>query len=162
MQVIKDSSVIEDSWLRFEPEDNEAPLPQGDVIVPLSYWLARQEELAAREGSVSVCINGDDELTDIAPFIDQFELIAIEFPVFRDGRGYSLARALRQRYEFQGDIRAVGDVLRDQLYFMQRCGISSYQLKKGKDPQEALKGFADFSIRYQGAVDTPETIYRRR
>ncbi len=162
LQVIKDKQVIEDNWTRFEPGDDDAALPEGDIIVPLAYWQARREELLGREGKVAVCINGDDELSDIESELDGFELIAIEFPVFRDGRGYSMARALRQRHNFQGDIRAVGEVLRDQLYFMQRVGISSYQLKDGKDPQDALKGFTEFSVRYQGAVDNGEAIYSRR
>ncbi len=162
LQVIKDNQVVEDNWTRFETDDTEAALPEGDVIVPLAYWKARRDELMATGNRIAVCINGDDELDDIVPELDKLELLAIEFPVFRDGRGYSMARALRQRHNFQGDIRAVGEVLRDQLYFMQRVGISSYQLKDGKDPQDALKGFTEFSVRYQGAVDNNEAIYGRR
>lgn len=162
MQVIKGHEITTDSWTRLEAGDLDNALPDGDLIVPLSFWRSAREQLLEREGRVAICLNGEDEIDEIKDDLSNFELIAIEFPVFRDGRGYSLARALRQRYGYEGDIRAVGDVLRDQLFFMQRCGITSYVIKEGKDWQDALRGFSDFSVRYQGATDGIDPIYRQR
>lgn len=162
MQVIKRNEVVNDGWTRIEQDAVDEGLPDADLIVPLAYWQSHREELLQRGSKVAVCINGDDELAEIEADLGEFELIAVEFPLFKDGRAYSLARALRQRYGYEGDIRAVGDVLRDQLYFMQRCGISSFQLKEGKDAEDALKGLSDFSVKYQSAVDGAQPIYRQR
>ncbi len=79
-----------------------------------------------------------------------------------DGRGYSLARLLRDRYAYSGEIRAVGDVFRDAMYYMHRCGVNAFELKPGQDPADALRAFADFSFGYQGAADDPTPVFRRR
>ena len=94
--------------------------------------------------------------------LDQFELVALEFPKFTDGRSYSHARRLRDRFGYRGEIRAVGEVLRDQLFFMQRCGIDSYQVREDKDAEDALKGLSDFSVKYQTAADGAPPVYKLR
>ncbi|MEK6293743.1 MAG: DUF934 domain-containing protein, partial [Paraburkholderia tropica] len=93
---------------------------------------------------------------------DKIALIAIDFPVFRDGRGYSIARLLRERYGYKGEIRAIGDVLRDQLRFYERCGFDAYALRADKDIHDALKAFTEFTVQYQGAFDEPSPLFRRR
>lgn len=96
----------------------------------------------------------------MARHLDDFpELIALDFPAFKDGRCYSHARLLRERYDYQGELRAVGDVLRDQLFFMKRCGIDSFQLRSDKDMEDALNAFNDFSVKYQTAADGAPPIY---
>ncbi len=164
MRVIKDNKVIDDSWRLLqatEIEDKET-LPEGDVIVPFGYWQAHRAELLARQGRIGVCINGDDETEEVAKDVSHFDLIAVEFPVFKDGRGYSHARILRDHHGYMGDIRAVGDVLRDQLFFMQRCGITSFHLREDKDIEDAMKGLSEFSVKYQSAADGAEPIYKQR
>jgi uncharacterized protein (DUF934 family) len=86
----------------------------------------------------------------------------VDFPVFRDGRGYSIGRLVRERYGYKGEIRAIGDVLRDQLTFMFRCGFDAYAVRADKDLHDALKAFDEFTVQYQGAVDNPSPLFRRR
>ena len=86
----------------------------------------------------------------------------MNFPKFADGRGYSIARLLRERYAYRGEIRAIGDVLQDQLFFMKRCGIDAYAVRADKDIEAALTGLRDFSEAYQAAVDQPQPLFRRR
>jgi len=167
LQVIKDKQIVEDSWQRLiEVDDDQAlpvgDLPEGDIIVPFKYWQAHQQALQERAGKLAVCLDGDDETEEVAKQSAQFELIALNFPAFTDGRSYSHARLLRERYGYQGELRAVGDVLRDQLFFMQRCGIDSYQLREDKDIEDALNAFDEFSVKYQTAADGAEPIYKYR
>ena len=93
---------------------------------------------------------------------DSFSIIALDFPIFKDGRSYSHARLLRERYNYKGELRAVGDVLQDQLFFMERCGIDSFQIRDDKDIEQALNGLKGFSVRYQAAADDTIPISERR
>jgi uncharacterized protein (DUF934 family) len=159
MRVIKNRAIVEDGWQRL-PDD--APLEDGDIIVSWPRWQAQGEDLAAHRGRIGVAVNGDDEIDEVAMQLDTFELIAIEFPKFADGRGYSIARLLRERYGYRGELRAVGDVLRDQLFYMARCGIDSFQLRADKDAEDALQAFDEFSTPYQSAADEHAPVYRLR
>lgn len=161
-KLIKDGRIVDDEWIRVtasEPED--APLPDGRVIVPLARWQAQRDALLAR-GDVAVCLAPGEEPELIANDLEHFELVAIEFPVFKDGRGYSYARELRRRYGFRGEVRAVGDVLQDQLFYMWRCGFNAFEVRADRDIEEALNGLKVFSITYQGDVHDPNPIFRRR
>ena len=153
LRVIKDNRIIEDPWQRLEsPEPGQ----------PYGYWLENRDALLSREGRLGVCIDGDVNTEDVAGDLAHFDLIALNFPVFKDGRSYSHARLLRERYHYQGELRAVGDVLRDQLFFMKRCGIDSFQLRADKDMEDALNAFNDFTVKYQTATDGVPPIYRLR
>ena len=162
MRVIKDNNVIDDGWTWLSSIDAESVLPAGHIIVPLKYWRENHESLSARKGEIAVCLNGDDSPHDIVEHLQEFPLIALEFPAFKDGRCYSHARLLRDRYQYQGDLRAVGDVLRDQLFYMKRCGVSSFAVREDKDIEDALNGLKDFSISYQTAADGNLPIEKRR
>lgn len=162
LRVIKAGRVVEDGWQRIADPDTRQALPGGDLIIPLDYWRANRERLARHNGKIGVCLNGDDSLEDCADILDRFELVALEFPRFTDGRSYSHARLLRERFGYRGELRAVGEVLRDQLFFMQRCGIDSFQVQEGKDAQDALQGLQGFSVTYQGAADDAPPVYRLR
>lgn len=162
MRVIKNGRVLEDNWQRIAEPDPGQPLPEGDLIVPLDYWRNNRELLSQRNGRIAVCLNGDDSLDDFSASLEQFELVALEFPKFTDGRSYSHARLLRDRFGYRGEIRALGEVLRDQLFFMQRCGIDSYQVREDKDAEDALKGLSDFSVKYQTAADGAPPVYKLR
>ncbi|HEY6240935.1 MAG TPA: DUF934 domain-containing protein, partial [Burkholderiales bacterium] len=91
-----------------------------------------------------------------------FPLIAVNFPKFGDGRGYSIARLLRERYGFRGELRAIGDVLHDHLFFMEQCGFDAFALREDQDAQEALSVFGTFSDAYQTSVQRPVPLFRRR
>ena len=160
MKVIKDKRVVEDDWRIVSAEELEQGLPPGDVLLPADFWLKRREELASRAGQAAVYLQPADEVEPLQPYLDDLPLIALSFPQFKDGRAYSQARLLRDRYGYRGEIRAVGDVLRDQLYFMRRCGIDSFQVREDKDAAAALEGLDDFSLSYQAAADGVLPLYR--
>lgn len=162
MRVIKDNQILEDSWTRVDTVTADQPIPDGDVILPFKYWQQNQDKLANHRGKLAVCLNGEDKIEDIATHIGKFNLIALDFPAFKDGRCYSHARLLRDRYGFKGDLRAVGDVLRDQLFYMKRCGFNSFFIRKDKDIEDALKAFNDFTVKYQTAADGALPVYRLR
>ncbi len=159
MQIIKNRTIVEDSWQLLGMDD---PLTEGDIIVPFERWQAAREQLLAHNGSVGVKISAGQDLSEVVESLTHFEIIALAFDKFSDGRGYSYAHLLRQRYHYTGEIRAVGDVLHDQLAYMARCGINSFMLCDGEDLQEALRAFDDFSIHYQTATDGAEPICRQR
>jgi len=162
VQIIKDQKIVDDSWQRITEIAADESLPTGDVIIPFAFWLEHKESLSNREGMLGVCIDGDVDIEEVAKDIEHFDLIALDFPAFVDGRSYSHARLLRDRYNFEGELRAVGDVLRDQLFFMQRCGINSFQLREDKDMQDALNAFTELSVKYQTAADGVEPVYKYR
>ncbi|UCD69096.1 MAG: DUF934 domain-containing protein [Betaproteobacteria bacterium] len=156
MALIKDRKIICDTWRVLEADE---PIPEvGDVIVPLSVWGEQSQELSERDGLTGVSLDPADDPADIGAMPT---LIAVHFPVFTDGRGYSTARLLRQRYGFAGELRATGDILRDQLYELARCGFDSFLLREDQDPAEALRAFDDFSDAYQAAADRGPLFERR-
>jgi len=162
VRVIKDNQIIEDNWSRLDTVEAGQVLPDGDIIVPFSYWKQNRDALKGRAGNLAVCLNGDDRVDELAADLGQFSLVALDFPAFKDGRCYSHARLMRDRYGFKGDLRAVGDVLRDQLFYLKRCGFSSFFIRHDKDINDALKAFNDFSVRYQTAADGALPVYRLR
>lgn len=138
----------------------------GKVVVPLTLWKARQTELAARaaKNEVGVWLESYELLEDLlgsVADINSLPVIAIHFPRFVDGRGFSLATLLRTRHGYKNELRAIGDVLRDQLYFMKRCGFDAYALRGDKSAEDALASFRDFTEPYQGAVDNALPVWRR-
>jgi len=158
MRVIKNREVIDDGWRLLESD--AAPPATGDVIVSLEQWNRHHAELSSRQGRTGVMLRSSELPEDVA-VLDQVPLIAIDFPKWADGRGYSHARTLRERLGYAGELRAVGDVLRDQLFYMARCGIDSFALKPGKDIHAAVTAFDDFSVTYQPAADDPRPLFRR-
>lgn len=160
MRIIKERKLVDDAFLHVA---DGAELPAGgDVIVSLDRYRELRPLLQSRGTKVGVRLRSDQEAKLVADLLPELAVIAIEFPGFKDGRGYSTARILRERYNFRGEIRAVGDVLRDQLFYMERCGFDAFELKAGKDIEGALQAFGEFSVTYQGATDDPRPLFRRR
>ena len=165
MALIKDRKLAQSNWQRLEASADSAPLSvpaTGEVIVPLAIWRAQRDALLAREGRLGVWLTGDDDPEDIAADLEHFELIAVYFASFTDGRGYSTARLLRERYGWRGELRAIGDVQRDQLFYLARCGFDAFDLREGESVDIALAAFSDFSEAYQASVDRPLPLFRRR
>jgi len=163
--IIKDRNVVTDPWQRLELNaDGSLPaLPAaGDVIVPLALWGEQREPLAARPGRLGIWLDSHQEPAAIAEDLKLFGVVAVNFPKFGDGRGYSIARLLRERYGWRGELRAVGDIFRDQIFFLSSCGFNAFALREGEDPQEALVAFGDFSDAYQSSVERPLPLFRRR
>ncbi|MEP5232030.1 DUF934 domain-containing protein [Alcanivorax sp.] len=159
-KVIIDGAIVDNQWQRLEGEALEAELPSGKIIVPLAYWQAHRDALLNR-GDVAVWLAPGEEPKDLDDDLGALPLIAIHFPAFKDGRGYSYARELRTRYGFKGEVRATGDVLRDQLFYMTRCGFNAFEVREDRSIEEALEGLNDFSVTYQGDVNEPRPLYRR-
>jgi uncharacterized protein (DUF934 family) len=158
MEIIKDRRIVTDGWRHVA--DDEAVPETGDVIVSLARWRSEGPALRARaEGRVGVRVRPDE---DVDATLATLPLVALEFPKFTDGRGYTKARLLRERYGFSGELRAVGYVLRDQIFYMARCGIDAFELAKGKSLEQALGAFDEMSVTYQGAADDPRPLWRRR
>ena len=123
---------------------------------------ARVSVLAARPSRLGICLDSHEEPAAIAEDLKLFGVVAVNFPKFTDGRGYSTARVLRERYGWKGELRAVGDVFRDQLFQLASCGFNAFALRAGEDPQDALAAFRDFSDTYQATVEQPLPLFRRR
>ena len=166
-QLIKHGTAALDTWKTLEIAEGETPesvaLPTGDVIFPFAVWQARKTEIISCHKRIGLLIQPDERVEDIAADLDYFIVIAVNFPKFVDGRGYSTASLLRQRYKYQGELRAVGDVLHDQLFYMQRVGFDSYALKDGKNVAVAIEaGFSPFSDAYQASTTQPQPHFLRR
>jgi uncharacterized protein (DUF934 family) len=163
--LIKKRRIVADSWRLFElGADCTLPevLAAGDVIVPLAVWQARREALLARADRIGVWLDSSEGPETIAGDLEYFAVIAMKFPEFADGRGYSTARLLRDRYRFAGELRAFGDVLRDQLPFLEQCGFDAFALRDDQDAEQALRAFDDFSEAYQASATQPVPLFRRR
>lgn len=132
------------------------------VLVALSLWKLRRDDLLAHRGPVGVLLEPADDPAEIGDDAGHLALIAVNFPQFTDGRGYSTARLLRERYGYRGELRAVGDVQRDQLYYLARCGFNAFALRDDQDAEAALSAFGEFSDAYQAAVEPQPPLFRRR
>lgn len=159
MQIIKDRTIVTDTWLHL---DDETPAPStGDVTVTLDRLRRDAESLFARSGAVGVRLRSDQLAGEVSDLVDRVSLICVEFPKFTDGRGYTTGRLLRDRHSYERELRATGHVLQDQLFYMARCGYNSFALAPGKSLERALDGFQDFSVTYQAAADSRQPIFRR-
>lgn len=158
MQIIRNRKIVDDDFVHVA---DDAPLPaDGNIIVSLDRWRAERDALSVRSGKLGVTLPNTVDPRELADDLGNFDVVAVHFPIYRDGRGFSIGRLVRERLGFKGEIRAVGNVLRDQLLFMERCGFDAYEIAEGKSLERALEGFEDFSITYQDAVDT-RTVPRR-
>jgi uncharacterized protein (DUF934 family) len=159
VQIIRDRAIVEDD---FSHVADSGELPGGGKpIVPLARFVKDRAALLASYPALGVRVPSDKLPADV-PELGRLALIAIEFPRFTDGRGYSVARQLRQRHGFTGELRAVGWVLRDQLRYLERCGFNAFELAPGKPLASALEAFGELAQTYQAAADEPRPIYRRR
>ncbi len=161
-QIIKKRQLVEDRWQMVAEEVDASKLPEGDIIVTAQAWQTNRAALLKRHGSLGITLNGDDDLESIVPDLGHFDVIALQFPVFRDGRPYSMARRLREHAGYEGEIRAVGDVLRDQLAYMERVGFDAFVIDPRQSTEEALKAFDEITVKYQASSDEALPIYRRR
>ncbi len=164
--IIKNRQAVADDFTVVRLAEGETAetvsLPGGPLLVPLAVWNARKAELQARGTAVGVWLDVTDGPEAIAAELAAFAVIGVNFPKFTDGRGYSTARLLRQRYGYAGELRAIGDVLHDQLFYMARCGFDAFALKEGKDIAKAVNAFDTFKTPYQAAVDQTQPLFRRR
>lgn len=163
-EIIKDKAIVQDDWTVLSLAEDETPdtvvVPQGKVIVPLKVWLLQRNSLVNRT-DIGVWFSSDEQAKELKDDITHFSLLAVDFPKFADGRGYSIAYNLRTRFGFAGELRAIGDVLRDQLFYMQRVGFNSFATRPDKNIRDAIKGLTDFSEKYQTSWDEKNPLFRR-
>lgn len=166
MPIIRHRKIEQDDW-QLLPEANAtadgADVPaDGRVIVPLAALMQNADAILHRNSPTGVLLQPADDIRQLEPFLSALSLVAIEFPAFTEGRGYSQARLLRERYGFSKEIRAVGEVTRDRLAFMERCGINAFVLRTGESAEAALDAFTEISLRYQPAADADATGRKTR
>lgn len=160
MALVKNGELVTSSFVDASRAD--AIPPAGPVIVSLDQWKAHRDELLARGTPLGIRLHSDQAPELIAADLEHFEVVALEFPKFRDGRAYSYARLLRERYGFKGELRAVGEVLLEQLFFMLRTGFDAFEIES-KDPLGDYRtALADFSVWYQPAADGRPTAMQLR
>jgi uncharacterized protein (DUF934 family) len=159
-KLIKDKQIIDDVWTVVAR--TETALPAGNaLLLPVTLWLQHQDTLATRQ-DIGLWFDSDESPDAVpAEALRQIPLIGVNFPVFTDGRGFSIGRLLRERYNFTGELRAFGYVLQDQLCFLKRCGFDSFELQAHVDPAVALASLDDFTEYYQTSVDQPQPLFRR-
>ncbi|NQY25867.1 MAG: DUF934 domain-containing protein [Piscirickettsiaceae bacterium] len=161
--------IADDKWLLLEEGDNAVDLcllsnsgrPLGNLIIPFEPYLTTVDSVKFPQIN-AVSLSNDKDVDLLTPWLDTLSLIVLDFPKFTDGRAYSQAVELRRHLNWQGEIRAKGDVLQDQLSHMHRCGFTSFAIRQDKDPQQALKGLAGISVLYASSVIEPEPLFKRR
>ena len=161
--ITSDGSIRQDDWVVVpRPADGESlDVPEQPALIPADLWLAGKEHFETRD-DIGVWLDSHDEPEILAGVVNELPVIAVNFPKFSDGRGYSIARLLRERLSYRNELRAVGDVLLDQLQFMKRCGFDTYVLRADKDINKAARCLNFFTQGYQAATDTDEPLFRRR
>ena len=152
MDIIHNGALATDTWV---VADDDAVLQPGDVLVAAQRWP--NVDVAAHRGQLGLVLPAHAPIEDLAFDFTALPLIAIAFDDCTDGRGYSLARLLR-RAGYTADLRAIGNVRRDQIFYLMRCGFTSFAIPAGRDAQELLRGLDDFSLVYQAAADRREPI----
>jgi uncharacterized protein (DUF934 family) len=162
-EIIKNKQVVQDDWTLVHLQEGEtaenAAVP-AKAIVPLAVWQAQHAALAAR-ADVGVWLASHERPEALKDDVAKLPVIAVDFPKFADGRGYSIAYNLRARLGYQGELRATGDVLRDQLFYMQRVGFDAFATRPDRNIHDALKGLTDFSDVYQASWDQKSPLFRR-
>jgi uncharacterized protein (DUF934 family) len=163
MPLVKSGQIAEDRYVRVA---DDAPLPDGvPVLISAQRFLADPQALVGREAPLGVIWPNDRRVAELAPWLDKLALIALVFPKFRDGRGYSQARLLRERHNYRGELRATGDVLRDQFQFLLRSGFDAFEVKKPADAHAFKDAAARYSVFYQpdtaGRPSTRKRLQRR-
>jgi uncharacterized protein (DUF934 family) len=160
MPLVKGGKIMDDAFVHVA---DDAPLPvDGAILISAARFLAEAEVLASRVGQTGVIWPNNRDLDDLVPHLDRLALVALVFPNFRDGRAYSQARLLRERHGYRGELRATGQVLRDQFVFMLRAGFDAFEVKKESDAEAFVATAKRYSVFYQPTGDGRITALHRR
>lgn len=159
MPLVKSNTIVADEFVRVADEDS---IPDGAVLLPAARFLVDPDGVLKRNGKVGVIWPNNKPIAELAPHLDRLAAIALVFPTFRDGRAYSQARLLRERFGFRGELRATGQVLRDQFVFMLRAGFDAFEVKKDSDAEAFAKVAQRYSVFYQPTGDGRATATRQR
>lgn len=161
----KTGAELANDWLLLDKTvalDAALAAPAQQLLVSLQLWQENKAALLASGKQVAVWLDSNETASALAGDLDQLPLVALNFPGFMDGRSYSTAATLRQHYRYAGELRAIGDVLRDQLFYLRRCGFSTFDLKDSVKLEDARKALSDFIDNYQATVEQPVPLFRRR
>jgi uncharacterized protein (DUF934 family) len=160
MPLVKGGKITDDAFVHVE---DGAELPaDGTVLVSAKRLLEKSEELFKRDGKVGVIWPNNRDVEELVPYLDRLAAVALVFPTFRDGRAYSQARLLRERFLYRGELRATGQVLRDQFVFMMRAGFDAFEVKKQSDAEAFALTVKRYSVFYQPTGDGRITALHRR
>jgi len=160
MPLVKGGKILDDSFAQVA---DGADLPtNGAVLVAVARFLEKPDALLARAGKVGVIWPNNRDVDDLVPYLDRLAAVALVFPTFRDGRAYSQARLLRERFSWRGELRATGQVLRDQFVFMLRAGFDAFEVKKQSDAEAFAQTAKRYSVFYQPTGDGRLTALHRR
>src|SRR3954453_18638709 len=160
MPLVRNGKISDDAFV-LVADDAEIP-GDGAVIVSAARFLDNPEGFSSRTGPTGVIWPNNRDLDDLVPYLDQLAVIGLVFPTFRDGRAYSQARLLRERYNYRGELRATGQVLRDQFLFMLRAGFDAFEVKKPADAEAFAGTVQRYSVFYQPTGDGRLTALHRR
>ncbi len=150
MQIIKDKAIIKDTFTTLA---DDAELTSGDITVSLARWKRDRELLLAHPGKLGVRIHAGEAASELADDLQHIHLLELEFADFADGRLFSQAWLLRSRYHYQGEIRASGHYLTDQIFYLSRVGVNAFQPTKAEQLQTILANLHDFSVTYQPSIN---------
>jgi len=159
MQIIKDGNIVTDDWTHLSDDDTP---PESRFTVSLKRWLRDRDTLTGRGHALGLRVKGEDAPTEFLDDLPRFQLVCIDMPSMTDGRGFSLARLLRERYGFTGELRVRGEFIRDQMFFLSRVGVNAFEFAAGADLSAQLPALQDFTVKYQAATDERQPLYRRR
>lgn len=159
----KNGELLADNWqvLAKDATSSVSELGAGNWLVHIKWYLQNQELLTGAS-NVSVWLDSDDEAASVADLVKRLPVIGVNFPVFTDGRGFSIGRTIRERYQFAGELRAIGNFMQDQLFYLKRCGFDAFAVTESAPIESMAQSLRDFSDFYQAAVDQPLPLFRRR
>ncbi len=161
-KLIKNGQPAENSWNLLRADELTSEQSQGNWILPLILFNQLAEQNKLNCGRHSVWLASDANISDITHYTTNLKIIAVDFPAFADGRGFSIARILREQYDFSGEIRAIGHFMEDQVYYLSRCGFDAFSMEDGCNTTSMIDRLSDFSDSYQACVDEPQPLFRRR
>src|ERR1700724_2291662 len=160
MPLVKNTKISDDAFVHIA---DDAPLPaDGAVLISAARFLEDPEAISRRLGKTGVVWPNNRDLDDLVPYLDRLAVVALVFPTFRDGRAYSQARLLKERYNYRGELRATGQVLRAQVLFMLRAGFDAFEVKKDSDAEAFANTVKRYSVFYQPTGDGRMTALHRR
>ncbi|WP_441243129.1 DUF934 domain-containing protein [Tardiphaga sp. 768_D3_N2_1] len=160
MPLVKQGKIIADGYIQVA-DDAEIPV-DGAVLIPAARFLAAPEALLKRSGPTGVIWPNNRDPEELVPYLDKLAVVALVFPSFRDGRAYSQARLLRERYKYKSELRATGQVLRDQFVIMLRAGFDSFEVKKDADAEAFAATVKRYTVFYQPTGDGRVTALHQR
>lgn len=160
-QIICQGKIIPNDWIYISQLEG-ADIPEGKIVLSLNLWNQHAARLASRRPTPGLFLASHENPADFVGDIKAVPLIMVSFPAFTDGRGFSIGNLLRERYAFGGELRAHGNFIRDQLFYLKRCGFDAFEFETAQSLEAALPSLRDFTESYQAANDQPIPLFRRR